>query len=377
MLTYVVGNTNDKAVAPKQTTVIVTPILAPEPTIQHKDRDIDVEAKGEEEVVPTPDAWTPTKNEWLIMISLAFISLMVALDASILVTVLPEIARKLHGTSVEAFWAGTSYLLTSAIFQPVIASISQTFGRQQLLVMSLLFFTIGTITCAVSRDFTMMLTGRCIQGVGGGGIITLTQVIFCDIVPLRLRPKYFPLVLGSWSIGSILGPVVGGILTEKASWRWCFHINYPFCGIGLVVAVVFVRLNRVAELTFSQKLKQTDWIGALIFVGGMTSLLVGLSWGGIQHPWSSAATLAPIILGLFALVGFGCWQRFVMPHSLLPLSIFYNWSAIAAFYCALVNGLIVSQPIQLEPSETDYSSALYRSVLYSVLLHVSARQILH
>jgi MFS family permease len=126
------------------------------------------------------------------MISLAFISLMVALDATILVTVLPvsllrgynssvywlpqqDIARKLNGTSVEAFWAGTSYLLTSAIFQPVIASISQMFGRQQLLIVSLLFFTVGTILCAVSKDFTMMLTGRCIQGVGGGGIITLTR----------------------------------------------------------------------------------------------------------------------------------------------------------------------------------------------------------
>jgi MFS family permease len=217
-----------------------------------------------------------------------------------------------------------------------------------LLVISLLFFTIGTILCAVSKEFTMMLTGRCIQGVGGGGIITLTQVIFCDIVPLRQRPKYFPLVLGAWSVGSILGPVIGGILTEHASWRWCFHINYPFCGIGLIVAVVFVRLNSVAELTLFQKLKQTDWIGAAIFVGGMTSFLVGLSWGGVQHPWKSAATLAPIIVGLFALVVFVWWQRFARPHSLLPISIFCNWSAVAAFYCALVNGLAVSNHRRIE-----------------------------
>jgi MFS family permease len=338
-------SSNDKIDISKHTaTVAISPVS--EPPVQQINRDIDIESKGEE-AAPVPETWTPTKNEWLIMISLAFISLMVALDASILVTVLPEIARKLNGSSVEAFWAGTSYLLTSAIFQPVIASISQTFGRQQLLVISLLFFTVGTILCAVSKDFTMMLTGRCIQGVGGGGIITLTQVIFCDIVPLRQRPKYFPLVLGSWSVGSILGPVIGGILTEKASWRWCFHINYPFCGIGLVVAIVFVRLNRVAEINFAQKLKQTDWIGALIFLGGMTSFLVGLSWGGIQHPWDSAATLAPIILGLFALVVFGFWQCYLKPHSLLPLSIFCNWSAIAAFYCAMVNGLIVS-PLSLQ-----------------------------
>ncbi|KAF1913359.1 major facilitator superfamily domain-containing protein [Ampelomyces quisqualis] len=308
----------------------------------------DVEAKGQY-TAPAPEMWKPTKNEWLIMISLAFISLMVALDASILVTVLPEIAHKLNGTSVEAFWAGTSYLLTSAIFQPVIASISNTFGRQQLLVLSLVFFTIGTILCSVSRHFTMLLTGRCVQGVGGGGIITLTQVIFCDIVPLRQRPKYFPMVLGSWSVGSILGPVVGGVLTEQASWRWCFHINYPFCGIGLFVAVFFVRMNRVAELTFLQKLKETDWVGAFIFVGGMTSFLVGISWGGIQHPWSSSATLLPIVVGVFALLVFGWWQRRAAPKSLLPMSIFYNWSAIAALYCSLVNGLILFTTLYYVP----------------------------
>jgi MFS family permease len=355
---------SDSDGAPKQATAVTIRPVTPE-DIQKPNVIVDVEARGEEKA-SIQEEWKPTKNEWLIMISLAFISLMVALDATILVTVLPvslvkhfrqcsstdrtlqEIARKLNGTSAEAFWAGTSYLLTSAIFQPIIASISQTFGRQQLLILSLLLFTVGTVLCTVAHDFTLMLTGRCIQGVGGGGIITLTQVIFCDIVPLRQRPKYFPLVLGSWSVGSVLGPCIGGILTERASWRWCFIVNFPFCLVGFVVAIVFVRLNRVVDLTLAQKLKQTDWIGVVVFIGGMTSFLVGLSWGGIQHPWNSAATLTPIIAGLLALVAFLFWQRFAQPHSLLPMSIFYNWSAIAAFYCALVNGLIVSHPFQPE-----------------------------
>ncbi|KAF2035075.1 MFS general substrate transporter [Setomelanomma holmii] len=266
----------------------------------------DVEAK-DEEITLSEGVWTPTKNEWLIMISLAFIALMVALDATILVTVLPEIARNLNETSVEAFWA-------------VIASISQVFGRQQLLLTSLVFFTVGTIFCSTSKDFTMMLTSRCIQGSD---------------------PNNFPMVLGAWSVGSIIVPVVGGALTENASWRWCFHINYPFCGIGFVIAAVLVRLNAVEKLNFAQKLKRTDWTGIVLFVGGMTSFLVGLSWGGIQYPWKSAATLAPIIVGLFGIVVFGCWQQYAMPHSLLPMSVFYNWSAIAAFYCALVNGLLL------------------------------------
>ncbi|KAF1925253.1 MFS general substrate transporter [Didymella exigua CBS 183.55] len=299
--------------------------------------DFDVEAKAE---AAAPAEWKPTKNELLVVVSLSFTSLMVALDATVLVAVLPEIAHSLNGTSAEAFWAGTAYLLISAILQPVIASISSNFGRQQMLLLSLVFFTFGTILCSVAHNFTVLLTGRSVQGIGSGGIIIVTQVIFCDIVPLRQRPKYFAMVLGAWSIGSIVGSVFGGSLIEKVSWRWCFHINYPFCGIGFVVAACFVRMNATAELTFAQKLKQTDWIGALLFIGSFTSFLVSLSFGGVQHPWTSAATLAPLIAGVADIISFLCWQLYRKPHSLLPMSIFYDWSAIAAFYNAMINGLL-------------------------------------
>jgi MFS family permease len=275
------------------------------------------------------------------------------------------IAQKLHGNAVEAFWTGTSYLLASAVFQPVIASISALFGRQQLLIVALLFFTVGTyrsrnaceipltvaptgtIFCSAAPDFTILLAGRCIQGIGGGGIITLTQVIFCDIVPLRQRPKYFAIVLAAWSIGTIIGPVVGGLLVQHASWRWCFHILYPFCGIGFLVAIFIVRLEAVVQLTVAQKLKRVDWMGAVLFIGSMTSFLVGISWGGVQHPWKSAATLTPIIVGLLGVAAFFAWQMYRKQHTLLPMPIFHSWSAIAAFYGALVNGLLVSRPFRL------------------------------
>lgn len=223
----------------------------------------------------------------------------------------------------------------------------------------------------------MLLAGRCVQGVGGGGIITITQVIFCDIVPLRQRPKYFAMVLGAWSIGSIVGPVVGGSLVETASWRWCFHINYPFCGIGFIVAIVFVRLNAVSQLTIAQKLKRTDWIGAVLFVGGMTSFLVGLSWGGIQHPWKSAATLAPIILGLLCLVVFFCWQVYAKENTLLPMSLFQNRSSLAAFYSALINGLIVGTSILSTSYHSLTRAALHRIILRALLRYERSCFVFH
>lgn len=187
-----------------------------------------------------------------------------------------------------------------------------------------------------------MLIGRSIQGTGGGGIVTLSQVIFCDIVPLRFRPKYFAIVQVAWAVGSIIGPVIGGLFVANTSWRWCFYINFPFCALGFVLAIFFVRLSAVAKLTLAQKLRRVDWVGAILFLASMTVFLIGLSWGGVQWSWKSVQTLAPLILGAAGIAVFVAWQLYIRPQSLLPMSLFYCPSAIFAFYCALVNGLLVS-----------------------------------
>jgi MFS family permease len=128
------------------------------------------------------------------------------------------IANKLHGTAIQAFWAGTSFLLTSTVFQPTFASLSHVFGRREVLLVGLTFFTVGAITAALSKDFTALLVGRSIQGVGAGSISTLTYVIVTDMVSLKERGKWFSLITLMWAFGSVTGPVVGGALAEHASW---------------------------------------------------------------------------------------------------------------------------------------------------------------
>lgn len=158
------------------------------PDSLHSNFEVEIEKQGRMDITVTDieattaekeekvSEWKPRRQEWMVMITLAIISLMVALDATILVPVLPTLAVDLHGTANEALWTGTSYLLTSAVFQPFIAALSDIFGRRELLFPSLLLFTAGTAICCVAHDFTVMLAGRCVQGVGGGGIITLSQV---------------------------------------------------------------------------------------------------------------------------------------------------------------------------------------------------------
>lgn len=285
--------------------------------------------------------WSPTMAELWIMITLAVCSLVVALDGTILVSVLPVLATDLGGTTVETFWTGTSYLLAHSVLQPFIASLSDIFGRQELLVPSILFFIIGSIVCAVAHNFTTMLAGRVLQGVGGAGIITLAQIIFADMIPLRQRPKYFTLVLLAWALGSLLGPAVGGLFVERATWRWCFYLNLPILGIALPMALFFLRKFKVTgtEESLLSKLKSVDWIGNLLFIISTTWFLIAISWGGIQFAWAGWQTLVPLILGLAGIILTILYEHFLASTPFLRRELFPTISATASYLVALLQGL--------------------------------------
>ena len=231
--------------------------------------------------------------------------------------------------------------------QPFIAALSDIFGRRELLLPSVLLFTIGSILCAVAHNFALLLAGRCVQGIGGGGIITLCQMIFADIVPLRQRPKYFSLVLAAWALGTVLGPLIGGALVERATWRWAFWINLPFCGIGLVSVALFVNLT-TEKTSLKAKLLRVDWGGGFLFIASLTSFLIAISWGGVQFSWSSYQTLVPLFVGASGVGVTLVWEEFGAREPFLKRSLFYEVSAIAAYTCALMQGLTVSHDPRVE-----------------------------
>ncbi|KAK3690274.1 major facilitator superfamily domain-containing protein [Podospora appendiculata] len=322
-------------------------ITASSATVPHREGpDEDVEATALDvtklEEVDDPQAeWKPGPQEYAVMGTLAVISLMVALDATILVSVLPTLAEDFGGTTTDAFWAGTSYLLTCAVCQPFIAALSDIFGRKEMLIISVLFFTLGTVLCApIAKTFAVFFAGRSVQGIGGGGIITMGQVIFADIVPLRQRPKYFSFVLGAWALGSVLGPLIGGLFVEHVFWSWCFYVNFPFCALGLIMVPLFVKLS-TEKTSLTSKLARVDWVGGFLFIGGLTIFLVGLSWAGVQYKWKSAQVIAPLIIGAVGVMASLVWESHGAREPFLRPSLFYSSSAVAAYACALFQGLIL------------------------------------
>ncbi|KAK8101844.1 major facilitator superfamily transporter [Apiospora kogelbergensis] len=298
----------------------------------------DVEAGAQQ-----PDVlaeWSPTRHEWLIMLTLSVISLMVALDACIIVTSLSAMVTDLGGNTTQGFWIGTSYLLVNAVTMPFIASLSDIFGRPICLTAALVFFTAGTLVCSLAHNVGVMLVGRSIQGIGGGGIVVLSLVLFTDLVPLRWRPKYYGTVLGAWSLGTCLGPICGGLIAEHTTWRWVFYIMFPFCAFGLIAVPTLLTLApRTA--TMAEKLARVDWIGSALFTGSATSFLVAISWGGSQHPWDSVATLVPLCIGLAGLVGTYVWEAYFAKEPFLRRSLFWQSSSIATYFCGAIQGLVI------------------------------------
>ena len=196
--------------------------------------------------------------------------------------------------------------------------------------------------CSVSKNFTLMLSGRSIQGMGGGGCFSMIHVIITDIIPLRQRPQFLSLTSISWAIATITGPLIGGTFAQDSTWRWCFYLNFPFCFITIVMAVLVIRLDTVrTDLSFIGKIRSVDWIGGGLFIGSTCSFLMGLTWAGSEHPWSSYKSLLPISIGIATFIATILWESKGATDPFLRLSLYKTATANAAFFCAFLQGLIV------------------------------------
>ncbi|KAI0443194.1 MFS general substrate transporter [Xylaria telfairii] len=279
------------------------------------------------------------KRELLILGTMAALNVILALDATVLPPALPKLAKELKGSAIETFWAGSSYLLANAVFVPFLGALSDLVGRRTVLFFSVVSFTVGTIISTLATNFTILLSGRTIQGVGGGGIYTLGYIVVSDIIPLRQRPKYLALIIAGWALGTVIGPVTGGAVAEHAQWQWIFYINYPFCALGLLaVPFAFRNLKLQNQPPLLTALLQVDWFGSFLFIAGISSFLIGLTWGGVQYSWSSYQTWAPILLGGLAAISSVVYEAYIPALPFIRLSVWKNTSACLVFILTLVGG---------------------------------------
>ncbi|KAK1968005.1 major facilitator superfamily transporter [Colletotrichum sublineola] len=285
-------------------------------------------------------AFKPSREFLLAFGALCTIALAVALDATTLSVALPTMSLALGGTALEAFWSGTSFLLASTVLQPTVAGLSGIFGRKHLVFASALLFAVGSVVGALANSFTVVIVGRTIQGVGGGGIIALIEVIITDLVPLAVRGQWFSLLSAVWSVGTVTGPLIGAGFAQDVSWRWIFWINLPIIALGIVMVFFFLKLLGIPG-EVGAKLKRFDWVGSFLFTTGSTSFLFGISTGGVMYEWSSFRCLLPLLLGVLIMVGFGFWEIKFAKEPLVDKGIFNNWTMVANYIMTVFHGMIL------------------------------------
>jgi MFS family permease len=296
----------------------------------------------------TPPPFEPGIRFYLAFSALAALSLVIALDGTSISVALPIIADELNGTAMEAFWSGTSFLLSCTVFQPVYATFSHIFGRKALTLFAVILFLMGTIISALSHNMTLMLIGRTVQGAGGSGIIALTNVLITDLVPLRNRGNWVGVLGAVWALGSVSGPIVGGAFAAPSLWRWIFWLNVPFIAVSFAMVFFFIRLRTPAS-PLLQKLKQADWIGAFMFVGSMTSILIPLSWAGVQYDWGNWKVTVPLGSGTIGLVLTGFYESYVPAQPVLRFVVFSNRTTNLAYITTALHGMILWTLLYYQP----------------------------
>ncbi|KAK8058408.1 mfs multidrug protein [Apiospora phragmitis] len=296
---------------------------------------------------PTPVAPAPAKTPslgiqfWLAFWSLAIISLTAPLDSATLALALPTITQDIGGSDTEAFWAGTSYLLANTGTLLLWCSLSDALGRRPCLFACTACLAAVSIVCARARTYSVLIAGRTVQGVGGGGIRGLTYVVITDLVPLRARPKFVAMLNALTALGSVTGPIIGGACAVTGNWPWIFWLNLPICVISTVGLAFFLRLQG-QQARMVDQLRELDWLGSILFIVVSTAFIIPITWGGPQFPWDNWQTLVPLLLGAAGLVCVALHQRYLAPRPFIPRQIFANSRSVAIlFFGSFSNGLIL------------------------------------
>ncbi|KAK7025074.1 MFS general substrate transporter [Favolaschia claudopus] len=262
----------------------------------------------------------PHNNMFVVMTGLSITIFLASLDTTIVTTALPTITADLRGSASDYSWVGVSYTLCSGAFIPLWGKLSDVVGRKVILYPCIVLFLLGSGLCGAATSMPFLIACRAVQGIGGGGITVMVQVVLSDIVTLRDRGKYSAAIGGCWGVASVLGPILGGIVTQRASWRWCFWLNLPTGGVAAFL-LLFIRVNPVRKMTFAEFLDNFDFLGLFLIMSGTGILLAGFAIAA-DSGWSDPATIAlivvgPVLLALAAVIESRTRRMAIIPPRLL------------------------------------------------------------
>lgn len=243
------------------------------------------------------------------------IILLGALDQTIVSVSLPQMAQDLGSVSLLA-WIVAGYLIASTVSTPVYGKLGDLYGRRLLLSVAVTIFLVASVACALAQSMPVLVLGRILQGIGGGGLISTSQAIIGDVVPLRERGRYQGYISGVYAIASVGGPVLGGYLTHFLSWRWVFWINLPLGAVAL-----WVSRRALKRLPVPGVRLPVDYVGAVLLTAGLSLLLVAITRVGQGISFAAPQTLWLMMAAVTFLAVF-IWHELRTAEPLMPPDIF-------------------------------------------------------
>ncbi|MGW2052105.1 DHA2 family efflux MFS transporter permease subunit [Streptomyces sp. NPDC001858] len=282
----------------------------------------------------------------LVFVTIAAGMLLASLDQTIVGTALPTIVADLGGGS-HMSWVVTAYMLAQTVSTVLVGKFGDLYGRKTLFTVSTVVFIVGSFLCGLSGNMAMLIGFRALQGIGGGGLTVTAMALIADVIPLRERGKYQGALGGVFGTSTVLGPLVGGLFTDHASWRWCFYVNVPIAIAVVVLAVKFIPKTKAAHRP------RVDYLGIALIAVGASALILATSWGGNEYAWGSATIIGLFAAGVVAVALF-CWVEARATEPMLSMYLFRNSVFTVCVILSFVVGFAMLGAMTYLPSYLQY-----------------------
>jgi EmrB/QacA subfamily drug resistance transporter len=308
---------------------------------------------------PAPAEGAKTRRQVLVPLSGLLLGMFVAMLASTVVSSsLPKIISDLGGTQSGYTWVVTATLLATTVSTPIWGKLADLTNRKRLIQLSLIIFVVGSGLAGLAQSTEMLIFFRVLQGLGAGGLTALVQVAMADIIPPRERGRYMGLLGAVMAVATVGGPLLGGVITDSAGWRWNFYIAVPFAVAALIV------LQRTLHIPTQKRKVTIDYLGAALIAAGVSLLLIWVTLAGNDFEWGSVQSIA-MVVGAVLLLAAAVVTELKVKEPIIPMTLFKNrtfWLAVIASISVGVamfgTSIFLSQYMQLARGKTPTESGL-------------------
>ncbi|KAJ7164422.1 ABC transporter [Mycena filopes] len=296
---------------------------------------------------PAPPSTILTGAKLAVVFSCMLMAVfLVLLDQTILATALPRIASDFNSFSLQG-WISTSFILAQSVFLLFYGQMLRIFPAKWILVSAIMIFELGSLVCALSQSVDQLIAGRTVSGLGAAGIFIAVIQIIAQATRLEDRPRLFGFFGAIFGLSSVIGPLMGGGLTDHVSWRWCFWINLPLGGVSVGGVLLFLTAspplgsdpNKRTLRDIYDQILHLDFIGATLVAGAVTTLVLALQWGGNTKAWGDKDVIICFVFAAFLTVVLISWEIYLDEAAMVPTGIFKSRSIYALLVFAFLTRL--------------------------------------